>query len=562
MSMDTEIEERSSLESILEYVQILWHWAWLLVLAAVIAGGISYYLTNQQTRIYQASALAQVNGASGSSYDSYTSLYTGQQLATTYASTMLTGPVIQAVSERVGFPVYAGQINIQPVSNTSLLKVIVTNEDPDKAALIANTLVTVFSEQVLADQTSRYSDIKQSLETELSNLDGQISSVQQKLAEVAARISNRTPDINGVIPTVDPSDLLAQSQYQTTLSQYQQSRAYLLQSYQQLKLTEAQSTNTLILKDPAVPKYSPIQPQPLRSGMLAAVVGFMIAAGIIFLVAFLQDEIRDPEEITRKWGIPVLGLITTYKPNGNPIITLSQPRAPVSESYRSLRTNLLFSDVDHHLKTILITSASPSDGKTSVAANLASVMAQLNKEVVVVDADLRKPRIHKIFALSNRLGLSDYFIRSSGNLSGIVKKSNAKGVSIITSGSLPPNPSELLNSAKMTEFINLLVSKFDTLILDTPPLLAVTDALVLAPWMDGVILVVDPTKTKRGALRHSIEQLKRVNANLLGVVLNNIQVKRSQYYYNRNYYYGKQYGRASEIAPEIATNENENKPLE
>lgn len=554
MGLDMETEERSSLESVLEYAQILWHWAWLLLLAALLAGGVAYYVTNQQQRIYQATTLVQVNAASGTSIDTYTSLYLGQQLATTYTSTMLTRPVMDAVSGRLGFAVGSGQVSVQTVSNTSLIKVTVTDENPEKAALIANTLVAVFSEQVLSDQTSRYKDLKSSLETELSNLDNQIDTTQQKLSEVITKMESVSSTDPTIEPTMDPADVLAKSQYESIISQYQQSRAYIVQTYQQLKLAEAQATSSLIQKDPAIPVYDPVQPQPLKSGMLAAVVGFMLAAGIIFLVAFLQDEIRDPEEITRKWGVPILGLITSYKPIGNPIITISQPRAPVSEAYRSLRTNLQFSGVDKPLRTILITSASPSDGKTSVVANLSTVMAHNNKEVVVIDCDLRRPTIHKIFGLTNRLGLSDYFIRTTDRLIGVVKKTNTKGLSVITSGSLPPNPSELLNSSKMMDIINFLGTHFDTMILDTPPLLAVTDALVLAPRVDGVILVMDPTKTKRGAIRHAIEQLNRVNANLLGVVLNNIKVKRSQYYYNRNYYYGKRYGKA---ANEISENDSQ-----
>ncbi len=559
--METDLEERSSLESIMQYVQILWRWSWVLVLAAAIAGVIAYSLTNKQTRMYQATTMAMVNGASGSSVDTYSSLYIGQQLATTYASTMLAGPVMDAVSSRVGFPVSAAQFNIQTVSNTSLIKVTVTDSNPERAAILANTLISVFSEQVLADQSSRYAELKTSLEAELANIDGQIISAQEKLAVVEARLSEQStlyPDST----SVDAADLLAKSQYQTSISQFQQSRSYIIQSYQQVKLAEAQSTNTVIQKDPAVPNYTPVQPQPMRSAMLAAIVGLMVAAGVIFLIAFLQDEIRDPEEITRKWGVPVLGLITNYKLNGNPVITMAQPRAPVSESFRSLRTSLQFSSVDHPIKTLLVTSASPADGKTSIVANLAAVMAQNNREVVVVDGDLRKPKLHRVFALSNRIGLSDYFIRSSGNLSGVVKKTSAKGLSVITSGSLPPNPSELLNSAKMVEVIDLLENRFDTLILDTPPLLAVTDALVLAPRADGVILVMDPSITKRGALRHAIEQLRQVNANLLGVVLNNVKVKRSQYYYNRSYYYGKQYGKTSETSTVQLPLESEEKPKE
>jgi non-specific protein-tyrosine kinase len=553
--MENDLEERSSLDSIMEYLQILWHWAWLLLLAAGIAGGVAYYLTNQQTRMYQSTTLVQVNGATtSSSIDTSTSLYYGQQLTATYSNTMLTGPVMAAVSTKVGFPVSASQINVQAVSNTALLKITVTSDDPNKAALIANTIISVFSSQVLMDQTSRYSDLKTSLEKEISTIDDQIAGIQEKLSVLNVKLNAESATQLSLDPTkqtsLNSTDLLTQSQYNNSLLQYQQSRAYIVQTYEQLKLAEAQASSSLIQKDPAVPNVIPVEPQPLKSAILAALVGFMLAAGVIFLIAILEDEIRDPEEITRKWGIPVLGLITSYKENSAGIITMAQPRAPVSEAFRSLRTNLQFSSVDNPLRTILITSASPADGKTSVVANLATVMAQNNKEVVVVDGDLRRPRIHKVFALSNRLGLSDYFIRKPEYLKGVIKTTGTKGLSVITSGSLPPNPSELLSSAKMLEVIKVLGTHFDTIILDTPPLLAVTDALVLAPRMDGVVLVMDPTKTKRGALRHAIEQLQRVNAPLLGVVLNNVKVKRSQYYYNRNYYYGKQYGRLEEVVDE------------
>ena len=535
MSMDTEIEERGSLESILEYVQILWHWAWLLVLAAVVAGVVSYFLSNRQTRVYQSNTLVMVNGASGSSYDTYNTLYLGQQLASTYSKTMLTKPVLDAVSEKLGFPVSSGGINVQQVESSQLINISVTDTDPQRAAQIANTLVSVFADQVLTDQTSRYAELKTNLEEELSNINKQIETADQKLATL-----NSDPN------STDPASILQRSQLTTSLAQWQQSRSYIVQSYQQIKLAEAQSTATIIQKDPAIPIDNPIQPQPMRSAMLAAVVGFMIAAGIVFMITFLEDMIRDPEEITRKWGVPVLGLITKYNSKQDTIIAISQPRSPVSEAYRSLRTNLQFAGVKTNLVTLLITSASPSDGKTSVTANLAAVIAQNEKELVVIDSDLRRPRIHKIFNLSNRIGLSDYFIRPQDRLAGVIKKTEIEGLSVITSGSLPPNPSELLSSEKMWDVINLLEKQFKMIILDTPPLLAVTDALVLAPKVDGVILVVDPKVTKRGALRHSIEQLQRVNANLLGVVLNNVEVKRSQYYYNRSYYYGKQYGKASD----------------
>lgn len=341
----------------------------------------------------------------------------------------------------------------------------------------------------------------------------------------------------------DPQDYVKKAELELIKSQYQSNRSSLFTNLQSIRLTEVQSATTISQLNQAVPVYDPIQPQPMKSAGLAALVGFMLAAGVVFTVAFLEDEIRDPSEITHRWGVPVIGIITNFGSDETPLITMSKPRLPVSEAFRSLRTNLQFSGIDSPLKTLLVTSPSPADGKSSVADNLATVLAQNDKNVVVVDGDMRRPTIHKIFKLSNRLGLSDYFLRAPEKMSGVVKKTPVNNLSIITSGSLPPNPSELLSSTKMRDVVTLLAKHFDMVILDSPPLLAVTDALVLTKIVDGVILVVDPKKTKRAGIRQAIEQLQRVDARLLGVVLNNIKIKRSSYYYNREYYYSKHYGK-------------------
>jgi non-specific protein-tyrosine kinase len=289
--------------------------------------------------------------------------------------------------------------------------------------------------------------------------------------------------------------------------------------------------------------------------MLAALVGLMVAAGIIFLVEFLDDTIRDPQEITRRWGIPVLGMIVSYKSSaGEELITVRHPRSPISEAFRSLRTNLQFAGNETPLRTLLVTSPSPSDGKTTIVANLASVIAQSGRNVVILDADLRRPRIHKMFQLSNRVGLTDQFIRTQDRFDGSLKSTEVANLHAITSGNLPPNPSELLSSARMSEIFKLLSDQFNTVIVDSPPTLLVTDAMVLAQHVDGVLLVVKPSVTKWAALRQAIEQLQHVKAKLLGIVVNDVNIGRSRYYYYRGYYkqkYGKGYHYAENDTPEL-----------
>ncbi len=555
--MDNNFEDRSSIESLIDYAQILWRWAWLLILVALIAGGAAYYISNLQPRVYQSSTRAVVNVSTGSEYyDAYAAAYGAQRLATTYAQTMITPSLLETVSERLGYKVTA-DITATPIVESPIFTVTVMDDDPNMAAEIANMVVLTFSEKIIADQSERYSELKLGLEDEISRIDTILTDINERLAllqiketelaEAEARAAQMEKlGLTPIEVVRDPNDYVTRAQLELSQSQYQTTRSSLFFNLQQIKLTEVQTATTISQIEPAIPDLKPIQPQPLKSAGIAAVVALMFTAGIVFLIAYLQDEIRDPDEFSRKWGVPVVGVITHFNTNEDRLITMSKPRMPVSEAFRSVRTNLQFSGINTPLKTILITSASPSEGKSSIVANIATVFAQSENNVVVVDGDMRRPTLHKIFKLSNRLGLSDYFIRTPEEMSGVVKQTKVNNLSIITSGSLPPNPSELLGSARMKDVLTLLTEHFDMVLLDSPPLLAVTDALILAKNVDGVLLVVDPKKTKRGAIRQAIEQLRRLDARLLGVVLNNIKVKRSSYYYNRDYYYSKQYGRSSD----------------
>lgn len=552
--MDNDFEEHSSLESILDYAQTLWRWLWVLILVAVAAGAGAYYLTDQQPRVYQSSSRAIVNVVSRSDYyDSYTATYTSQRLAETYAQTMITESLLQTVAEKLGYPV-TGTVKATSVENSPIFTVTVTDSDPQKAADTVNAVIEAFAEKVVEDQSSRFQELKLSLETEITALDEKLTEINYQLALLEMKdveyqnALDRAAELEeaGLEPVKverDPQDYVQRAELELAKSQYQSNRSSLFANLQSIRLSEVQSATTISQLNQAVAVSDPIQPQPLKSAGLAALVGFMLTAGIVFLVAYLEDEIRDPSEITHRWGVPVIGIISNYASGETSLITMTKPRMPVSEAFRSLRTNLQFSGIDSPLKTLLVTSASPSDGKSSIAANLATVIAQSDKDVVVVDADMRRPTMHKVFKLSNRIGLSDYFIRTPDKMSGVVKKTAVNNLSVITSGSLPPNPSELLSSTKMRDVITLLAKHFDMVILDSPPLLAVTDALVLTRSVDGIILVVDPKKTKRAAVKQAIEQIQRLDARLLGVVLNNIKVKRSSYYYNREYYYSKHYGK-------------------
>jgi protein-tyrosine kinase len=211
------------------------------------------------------------------------------------------------------------------------------------------------------------------------------------------------------------------------------------------------------------------------------------------------------------------------------------PKSPIAEAYRTIRTNIQFASIDKEIKMILVTSTAPSEGKSTTAANLAIVMAQAGKKTLYIDADMRKPTGHKTFRVPNRQGLTSCLVGQS-NVHGVIQSTEIENLHVITAGPIPPNPAELLASNRMKEFIRELKKEFDQIIIDSPPVLAVADATILATQVDGCILVVNAGKTNREMAIKAKQQLENVKAPMLGVVLNNKEMKGNSYYY---YYYGE-----------------------
>jgi len=208
----------------------------------------------------------------------------------------------------------------------------------------------------------------------------------------------------------------------------------------------------------------------------------------------------------------------------NELITVTESRSPISEAYRTLRTNLDFAGLDRALKTLVITSAGVSEGKSTTLANLAIVSAQAGRRVILVDADLRRPTLHTVFGLANDAGLTTMMMDDAALASPPLIKTAVDGLSVLTSGPLPPNPAEVMGSRRMEEIIAALAERADQVLFDTPPVVAVTDAAVLATKVDGVVLVVSAGHTRRDHARTAVQRLQQINARLVGAVLTNVQV--------------------------------------
>lgn len=217
------------------------------------------------------------------------------------------------------------------------------------------------------------------------------------------------------------------------------------------------------------------------------------------------------------------------------------PKSPAAEAFRTLRTNISFSSLDRPKRTIMTTSAGPEDGKSTVAANLGVVMAQAGSRVLIIDCDLRKPVQHKQFETDNHRGLTNLLVQDL-EISDVVRSTAVEGLWLLTSGPIPPNPSELLGSHKMKSFLEKAAAQYDTVLVDAPPVIAVTDAAVLAPLMDGVVLVVKSGVTRIDMIKDAKAQLEKANARIIGVVLNEVKMQSEDYRY---YYYYKEKDKSS-----------------
>lgn len=577
------------------------HWLWLIVLGCIIGGGIGYYISSRQTPIYQAQARFVILPAAQTTYDYYSYL-NSQQLIGTYAQLLTTEDLLYQASNTLGFPVRKGQATASQVGDTKFVVLTVKDPDPFKAAVIANSLVEILidqneklqsvqfeaAEKNLQNRVSQAEDQIRVLESQITQLSSevlqdQISKVQQQMADVQSQINNLNADIANIDPysesQADKDQLAAYqaklneiqpilSLYQdiytqlvvlgqtpnsaemtptdldrlkTTLNLYQQIYITSINNLETLKLAKAQNTPTVMQVETAVKPTVPISPKPLQNTLLGAAIGLLTTAAITFLIEFLDDTLKTPDDIKNVLKVPTIGFIGELKHNPRKgeealgTFVARNPRSPVAEAFRSLRTNLEYSSIDEPLKTILITSSGESEGKSTVAANLAIVEAQSGKNVVIIDADMRRPKLHAQFNKPNRIGLSDV-VTGKMKIEDVVKSfEQVDNLSIITCGTVPPNPAELLGSEKMTKVIQELESMFDFVVIDSPPMV-VSDAQILSSKVDGIVFVVIPGQTRALTASLPLEELRRIDARVLGVVANRIPKNRDYYYGGYNYY--------------------------
>jgi len=359
------------------------------------------------------------------------------------------------------------------------------------------------------------------------------------------------------------------NQQKSVTSQQTQDQIEMAEYSQQLE-TDKQRLNVLTQKlrdvqvaigdkgnEVSVETYSrvprePIGPPRIRNVMIAFLLSLVAGIGLAFLLDFLDDTVKSLDDIDRYVHLPALAMIpASHKDRGRlkglggtspatpsettALAMIDDVRSPIAESYRHLRTSLLLSSAGQPPKTILVTSSQPSEGKTTTAINTAFMLAQTGADVLIIDCDLRRPRLHSEFEISNARGLTTW-LSGEKDLDGLIQSCpRTNNLKILTSGPVPPNPAELLGSAEMRKLLTQLCERFNHIIIDSPPAISFTDASILSTMVDGVMLVVHGGRSSRAVVRRAKQHLLDVGAHIFGVVLNNVKLETQDYYYS-NYY--------------------------
>ena len=314
----------------------------------------------------------------------------------------------------------------------------------------------------------------------------------------------------------------------------------LLQRTKETGISSELKTSNIRVVDAAEIPNVPVLPRRQRDLTMSALSGAILALGLVFLFEYLDNRIKSPQELRAQLGLPFLGMVPAIDSGGPTMLHQGGVPPAFAEAIRAIRTNVLFSSAEEGVRMIVVTSAGPGEGKSLFSSNLSVSLAQAGQRVLHIDADMRRPRVHDIFDVTQEPGLSNLLVGDC-KPSEAVRKTDVPNLCILPAGMIPPNPAELLGSKRCAEYFATLSGHFDWVVIDSPPVLAVADASILANSATGVVFVVGADQTSRQTARTAVEQLEAVQAHIIGAVLNRADVERNPYYYSA--YYRKEYSR-------------------
>ena len=419
-------------------------------------------------------------------------------------------------------------VKVSDVRNTRLLKLSVEHADPIMASNLANDIAQIYVERNLAYISK----------SEILNLHkNEFLKLQAKLDELSKIYKGGHPQI------IRLKDKIEETKRKIKMERDENAPGQ-MQEISTSDLTGLKANNVSV-QDWAKPDYKPVRPKKRKNILLAVIVGLFGGVGFAFFMEALDNTVKGDEDVRRLVDWPFLGyipMVRKKKEESIDKIVYEKPKSALSETYRTIRTGLLFSStVENPVKCVLLTSPGEQEGKSTTASNLSIVMAQNNKKVLLVDADMRKPRLHQVFGVNVDKGLSTY-LSGQSSFEEIVCPTDIENLSVIPSGPHPPNPSELLASHKMEQFFAYAKAHFDYIFVDMPPTMVVTDAVILSKVVDGTIIVLESGRTSRKVVSMVGHTLRSAKSRVIGYIINKIKAQSGDYehyyrYYSR--YYGK-----------------------
>jgi polysaccharide biosynthesis transport protein len=494
------------------YAQLVRRRKWWVIAFALVGLAAALAISFTETKQYAASTQVLVQPSTQAS-----ALGSTQQPVTpTDVQTMLqlvtSAPVTNAVRRQLGS---APSVTASEVAQTNVISITAISTVPARAATIANTYAKAF----VADQQA----------VALKNLTSAESQLHVQIKSIAKQIKQ----LHGTAGTASEQTALINQQ------------AVLSEQLTQMQVNGSAETGGLTVVTPAQTPTSPSSPKPTENGLLGLLAGIILGLAAAFLRESLDDAVASKETAEEYGGATVLAavpMVNSWKKRDKPlVVSLARPMSPAAEAYRSLRTSLQFARQERDLHTILVTSPAAAEGKTSTLSNLGAMFAQAGQRVVLVSCDLRKPRLGEFFGLDERLGLTTAILGEQSVEDLIQPVPGDDNLWLLGSGQMPPNPAELLNGRRIQEVFKTLRGLFDLVLIDSPPVLPVTDAVVLAKDVDATLLIVAAGQTSRGSLQRAAEKLAQVNARVVGLVLNETSRQAGGYGYGYQYGYGGTY---------------------
>jgi capsular exopolysaccharide synthesis family protein len=511
-----------------DYLRPLVQWWWLLAAATIIAALAAFIYTASQPAIYVSRATILVGSSIKDPNPNGTEIYLAGQLAEMYADIANRAPMRQATMDALGMP-YLPYFEVRQSAGRPVIELQVYDEDPNRAFAVAQELANQIVLLGPKEELDRQDFIGQ-----------QLTKLQTSITNSEAAIAQREDELL----SIDSARELAKAQ--TEIKALQDKMATLQRNYAELLATTQQgATNALRIFEPPNLPTAPIDSKLFTNLLVAAVMGLTLAAAGAYALEYLDNTFRESEEMRKALSVTLLGSLPTViasdKEPERRLITLQAGQTPLLEAYRRIRTNLQFAAVDHPLQLLLITSAQSQDGKSHTAANLSIALASTDKRVVLVDADLHRPSQHRLFNLYNYFGVTTALLGKDVAMEELLQPTHVSNLSVLTSGPLPPNPAELLGSRRMQEILDALKAVADIVIIDSPPITAVVDGLVLSTQVDGVLMVVRAGKTSRDAAKRTLAALRQAKAHILGAVLFAVTNRQMDFYSLKYGYYNTAY---------------------